>query len=249
MNARTVRTPNGLDLTSHHLSPGQCVELSARPHQETALILICGQLTAALPDGQHTIDRADPFTAPAVGWYLPPAVTTTAIAGAAGADVIEVHAPITGPVPATPITTITMGEAEVRGSRSWQRHVTTVLQPPQTSRLLLGETLALDGRWSTYPPHRHQHSDPPRETALQEAFAFRVHPPSGFGVLLTYDQTVEDARATVLTDTGLATVTHGYHTIAAAAGHDLYYLWAAHGSTDTHFALHTDPAHAWLLDC
>ena len=40
----------------------------------------------------------------------------------------------------------------------------------------------------------------------------------------------------------------GYHTVAAAAGHDLYYLWAAHGTVDTHFALHTDPEHAWLLD-
>ena len=78
--------------------------------------------------------------------------------------------------------------------------------------------------------------------------AFRVRPSSGFGVLLTYDETVHDARSTVITDTSLATVPSGYHTIAAAAGHDLYYLWAAHGTADTYLAMHTDPAHAWLLN-
>lgn len=152
--------------------------------------------------------------------------------GAAGHDFTE-------PEP----TAITAPWREVHGRGSFERHVTTLLTPPRTAGLLLGETLALDGRWSTYPPHRH----PPAETELQEAFAFRVRPDTGFGVLLTYDDGVRDAHPTVLTDTFLAAVPGGYHTIAAAAGHDLYYLRAAHG-TDTYLALHTDPAHAWLLE-
>lgn len=181
-------------------------------------------------------------------WYLPPGATATAAAGHGGAEIAEVHAPVTTTTPAPADTaTITSGPPEVRGRGSWERHVTTLLQPPQTSGLLVGETVALDGRWSTYPPHRHQHSNPPRETCLQEVFAFRVRPPGGFGVLITYDHTVADARTRIVTDTDLATVPDGYHTIAAAAGHDLYYLWAAHGETDTHLAFHTDPTHAWLL--
>lgn len=249
MTTTTVRTPNGLDLTYHQVPPGERLDLTARAEQETALVLISGQLTAALPDGDHSIERADPFTAPAAGWHLPPGTPATVTAGTRGAELVEVHSPITAAPPGSKdATTITAPEREVRGTGSWQRHVTTLLQPPQTSSLLLGETLALDGRWSTYPPHRHQHSNPPAETALQEAFAFRIHPSSGFGVLLTYDHDVRDATSTVLTDTSLATVPHGYHTIAAAAGHDLYYLWAAHGDADTHLAMHTDPAHAWLLN-
>ncbi|MFF1650768.1 5-deoxy-glucuronate isomerase [Streptomyces sp. NPDC058240] len=252
MKPTTARTPNGLDLTYHQIPPDQRLALNARPEQETVLILLSGRLTAALPEGDRTIERTDPFTAPASGWHLPPGTEVTAAAGPRGAEAVEVHSPVTAAPPeakdATAITAITAPEREVRGSGSFERHVTTLLQPPRTSGLLLGETLALDGRWSTYPPHRHQHSNPPAETALQEAFAFRVRPSSGFGVLLTYDESVHDARSTVITDTGLATVPHGYHTIAAAAGHDLYYLWAAHGETDKHLALHTDPAHAWLLD-
>ncbi|WP_416484273.1 5-deoxy-glucuronate isomerase [Streptomyces sp. CL12] len=243
-----VRTPNGLDLTYHQVPPGEQLALHLRPQQETALILVSGRLTAALLDGDRTVERDDPFTSPAVGWHFPPSTETTATAGPHGAEVVEVHSPVTVFPETKKVSAISTPEREVRGSGSWERHVTTLLQPPHTGGLLLGETLALDGRWSTYPPHRHQHSNPPAETALQEAFAFRVRPCSGFGVLLTYDETVHDARSTVITDTSLATVPSGYHTIAAAAGHDLYYLWAAHGTADTYLAMHTDPAHAWLLN-
>lgn len=247
-DSTTVRTPNGLDLTYHQLPAGEGFTLHARLEQETALILVAGELTAALFDGDHTVERIDPFTAPAAGWHLPAGTQTTVTAGPSGAELVEVHSPITGAHPQENPTEIAVPYQKIRGSGSWERHVTTLLQPPQTSGLLLGETLAMDGRWSTYPPHRHQHSNPPAETSLQEAFAFRVRPSSGFGVLLTYDQTIRDARSTLVTDASLASVASGYHTIAAAAGHDLYYLWAAHGDTDTYLAVHTDPAHAWLLD-
>ncbi|MEU7340367.1 5-deoxy-glucuronate isomerase [Streptomyces sp. NPDC007074] len=249
MNPATVRTPNGLDVTRRRLAPGAQLTLHSRPEQETALILLSGQITLTLPGGHHTAaERTDPFTAAATAWYLPPGTAADATAGNGGADTVEVHAPLTGTLPTTQTpTVVTAPRAEIRGRGSFERHVTTLLTPPRTAGLLLGETLALDGRWSTYPPHRHQHSNPPDETALEEAFAFRVRPATGFGVLLTYDEHVTDAHPTVITDTSLAAVPHGYHTIAAAAGHDLYYLWAAHGDTDTHLALHTDPAHAWLL--
>ncbi|MGV9789031.1 5-deoxy-glucuronate isomerase [Streptomyces sp. NPDC003435] len=246
-NPRTVRLPNGLDLTYHSIPPGEELALKTRSVQETALVLVAGQLTAALPGGDHTVVRTDPFVAPATGWHLPPGTHTVVTAGPRGAEAVEVHSPAAEPSAPSDVTAITAPAREVRGTGSWERHVTTLLQPPRTSALLLGETLALDGRWSTFPPHRHQHSNPPDETAFQEAFAFRTRPSTGFGVLLTYGQDIRDARTTVLTDTSLATVPHGYHTIAGAAGHDLYYLWAAHGD-DTHLALHTDPDHAWLLD-
>ncbi|MBC7299769.1 5-deoxy-glucuronate isomerase [Nocardia salmonicida] len=248
MTTALARTPNGLTLTRHLLTAGEHLAVEDRPDQETALILIAGHITTRTGDDTHIAERADPFTAPAVGWYFPASTAASVTAGPDGADLIQVHAPLgdirtTGP--ASPVTAVT---PETRGHRSWEREVTTLLAPPRTGGLLLGETIARDGRWSTYPPHRHSISDPPRETALQEAFAFRVRPATGFGVLLTYDDTVADACSTVVLDTSIATVTHGYHAIAAAGGHDLYYLWAAHGDTDHHFALHTDPAHAWLLD-
>ncbi|MCC3311385.1 hypothetical protein A5780_32335 [Nocardia sp. 852002-20019_SCH5090214] len=249
MTTALARTPNGLTLTRHLLTEGEHLTVEARLDQETALILIAGHLTTHTGDDTHTAERADPFTAPATGWYLPADTAATITAGPDGADLVQVHAPLGGNRTTGPAASLVTAVApETRGHRSWEREVTTLLAPPRTAGLLLGETIARDGRWSTYPPHRHSISDPPRETALQEAFAFRVRPATGFGVVLTYDDTVADACSTVVTDTSITTVTHGYHAIAAAGGHDLYYLWAAHGETDHHFALHTDPDHAWLLD-
>ncbi|MFD5474438.1 5-deoxy-glucuronate isomerase [Streptomyces sp. NPDC127105] len=246
MKPTTVRTPNGLDVTYHQIPPGQSLQLDARTGQETALVLLSGQLTMSLPLRDSTAARTDPFSAPAAGWHLPPATPAIATAGPRGAEAVEVHSPVPEACSGN-ATDIAFPGWETRGSGAFERQVTTLLQPPQTTGLLLGETIARDGRWSTYPPHRHEQSNPPHETALEEAFAFRVRPSSGFGVLITYSDSVRDARSTIQADTSLAAVPHGYHTIAAAAGHDLYYLWAAHGITDTHLAMHTDPVHAWLL--
>jgi 5-deoxy-glucuronate isomerase len=244
----TVHTPNGLTLTQHHLAPGEDLRLSPGRQEEHALVLISGQVSAALPDGEKAFGRPDPFTTPASGWYLPPETSLVTTAGAGGTHIAVIRGPVTHPGTGSDrVAVLRCPEQEVRGTGSWQRHVTTLLQPPQSVGLLLGETIAADGRWSTYPPHRHQESNPPHESALEEAFAFRVRPATGFGVLLTYEDTVAEAHSTVVVDKTLAAVPRGYHTVAAAAGHDLYYLWAAHGTIDTHFALHTDPNHSWIL--
>lgn len=192
--------------------------------------------------------RRDPFREPANGWYFPGRTSLAVDAGDDDADVIIVRSPTSTPDAHTgPPVALQAPFPQTRGTGSWERDVTTLLTPPTSVGLLLGETLARDGRWSTYPPHRHEHSNPPHESALQKAFAFRVRPASGFGVLLTYDEDVTQAHSTVLGDGTVTTVPGGFHTVAVAAGHDLHYLWAAHGAVDTQFALHTDPQHAWLL--
>ena len=245
----TTGTPNGLTLTRHRLPAHVDLHLDSGPQNEIAVVLLSGRLDATGPHGDRHATRRDPFSEPASGWYLPQQARLTIRAAGQGADVIIASSPTADPASGTGSPVALQAPApQTRGTGSWERDVTTVLEPPRTTGLLLGETIARDGRWSTYPPHRHERSNPPHESALQEAFAFRVRPASGFGVLLTYDDEVAQANSTVLGDGTLATVARGYHTVAAAAGHDLYYLWAAHGTVDTHFALHTDPEHAWLLD-
>lgn len=236
MTTALARTPNGLTLTRHALTSGEHLTVPACPNQETALILIAGHISTQTPDGTQTARRVDPFTAPASGWYLPPSTEASVTAGSTGADLVLVTAPLRDNRTAGPAAPVTAVAPETRGHRSREREVTTLLSPPQTAGLMLGETIACDGRWSTYPPHRHSISDSPRETALEETFAFRIRPTTGFGVLLNYDDTIANTCSTVVTNTSVAAITHGYHAIAAAGGHDLYYLWATLG----------DPDHAWL---
>lgn len=181
----------------------------ADPGREHALVLLAGTPTSSTGE---TIDRDNPFTGPARGWYLP-AGTSTAFT--AVAPIAYVSSPLPPGTPPTGRAPVLLGGpgavVEVRGHGSWEREVTTLITPPLSVRLQLGETLARDGRWSTYPPHLHDPSNPPHETAVQEAFAFHLNPPTGFAVLLTYDDDHQaaDATATVITDRSLAAVDHG----------------------------------------
>ena len=60
-------------------------------------------------------------------------------------------------------------------------------------RLLLGETINPPGNWSSYPPHKHDTHEPPREVRLEEVYLFKVDPPGGFGVQLRYGPDGESA--------------------------------------------------------
>ncbi|MEU8942674.1 5-deoxy-glucuronate isomerase [Streptomyces goshikiensis] len=243
----TCTTANGLTLTLTTLAPDEPHTTGADPGREHALVLLAGTLTSA----GGTIDRDSPFNGPARGWYLPAGTTTAFTAGETGARIAYVSSPLPPGTPPTGSAPVLLGGpgavVEVRGHGSWEREVTTLITPPLSVRLQLGETLARDGRWSTYPPHRHDTSNPPHETAMQEAFAFHLNPPTGFAVLLAYDDDhqVADATATVITDRALAAVDHGHHTLVGAGGHDLHYLWAATGE-DPRLITRTDPAHAWI---
>lgn len=248
MASITCSTLNGVRLehTTWDMGGGEVVV--GHPERETALVLLSGTLHCEIATGAEpaarTIERADPFDAAASGLFLPPGYVARCAPGDGGAEVVLADVP--APAEGGPAW-LGVADREVRGRGSWEREVGTLLAPPVSAAMLLGETVARDGRWSTYPPHKHEVSDLPRESAMQEAFCFRVRPSTGFGVLLTYAATATDGRATVLADGSLAAVNQGHHTVAAAGEHDLYYLWAAAGE-DRELVFRTDPVHAWLLE-
>ncbi|MFI2473075.1 5-deoxy-glucuronate isomerase [Nocardia xishanensis] len=243
-----ISTPNGLTLIRHHLT-GTSTRIAAPGGTEIVLVLVTGRVTVDIGASGPLSNghRDDPFTTPATTWYLPPGTAAIISTGQEPAEIAEIRAPLTRPPTINLPTTSTAPPPELRGQGSWQREVTTFMTPPHTAGLLVGETIARDGRWSTYPPHRHDHSRLPEESNLEEVFLFRLKPATGFGFLLTYDRTPADGRTHILGDNALASVPSGYHTVAAAGGHDLLYLWAAHGD-DTTLAMHTDPAHSWLMN-
>jgi 5-deoxy-glucuronate isomerase len=61
------------------------------------------------------------------------------------------------------------------------------------------------GHWSSYPPHKHDTHDPPRETYLEELYYHRLRQPDGWAVQRVY--------------------THdGALNVTLAPGFELYYL-------------------------
>ena len=89
-------------------------------------------------------------------------------------------------------------------------------------RLLICEVFTPGGNWSSYPPHKHDTDDPPREVDLDEIYYFRYRDPNGYGFHRVYterrDETVRVTHGDVVA------VRDGFHPFVTAYGYDAYYL-------------------------
>ena len=114
--------------------------------------------------------------------------------------------------------------------RYFHQILTTASQPDLPARrLIVGETFTPSGNWSTYPPHKHQVDDLPREAYHEEMYYFRVNPTDGFGICHYYNEEGEEENFTVR-DNSIHMMPRGYHTVVSAPGYTTYYLWFLAGN-------------------
>jgi 5-deoxy-glucuronate isomerase len=155
---------------------------------------------------------------------------------------------------------------EVRGAGGATRQVTNFGVPgvwDHAEKLVACELITPPGNWSSYPPHKHDASEP-CQVVNEEIYFFRIAgadqlTPSreGFGLHRTYtgpeheaagldavDETVE------VRDQDVFVIPHGYHgPCVAAPGYPMYYLNVLAGpGADRSMAFCDDPAHAWVRD-
>lgn len=117
----------------------------------------------------------------------------------------------------------------VWGAANFKRYFNQILtlagQPDLPARrLIVGETFTPSGNWSTYPPHRHEVDDLPREAFMEEMYFFQVSPTEGFGICRYYNDRGVEENFTVRDNTILMAPT-GYHSVVSAPGYTTYYLW------------------------
>jgi 5-deoxy-glucuronate isomerase len=235
-----------INLALADLAEGEDVEL--RDGGETAAVVLTGRVDVHV-DGAplgRAGGRQSVFEAPGDTVYVPPGtqLRLQAIDGPAQVAVTSAHASAAQSAPARVITPADQRIAEV-GKGNWARTVRTILGPEHPAgRLLLGETINPPGNWSSYPPHRHDRHDPPREVALEEVYLFKVDPPGGFGVQIRYEESGEE-EAFLVRDDDIAVIGSGFHPVVAAAGYSLYYLWVLAGD-GREMIPYLDPAHAWV---
>ena len=139
-------------------------------------------------------------------------------------------------------------EIEVRGSGNATRQINHILKPEfPAHRLLVVEVFTPAGNWSSYPPHKHDTEDPPRESYLEELYYYRLAKPTGFAFqrIYTPDRSLDEAL--VARDGDLVLVPRGYHVVATAPGYDCYYLNVMAGPT-REWRFTVDPDHVWLMD-
>ena len=176
-----------------------------------------------------------------------PCQTGYTITGSGKAEIALVSAPSdlsTAPyiIPPERVASGVWGAANF--SRSYQQILTLASQPELPARrLIVGETYTPSGNWSTFPPHKHDKDDLPREAYHEEMYYFKVSPPDGFGLARYYSDDLDTGF--VVRDNTILMAPNGYHTVVSAPGYTTYYLWFLAGNQRIQATVE-DPAFSWV---
>jgi 5-deoxy-glucuronate isomerase len=139
-------------------------------------------------------------------------------------------------------------KVEIRGAGNAARQINHIVEPSfPADRLLVVEVFTPSGNWSSYPPHKHDVHDMPREADLEEIYYYRIDPPDGFALQRLYTADGQTDAAYVIHDGDLLLVPEGYHTFAVPQGYTGYYLNVLAGDEPVRTMQPSDdPAYAWL---
>ena len=235
----------GFDL--HRLAPGDAAK-ARTGDREVCLVLVSGRgaVTAGGVDLGELGERASPFDGKPHSVYVPAASEWSVVAGTV-CELAVCSAPgRPGSHPVRVIGPADVGQ-ETRGTGTNTRYVTNIL--PETDpadSLLVVEVITPGGHTSSYPPHKHDADDLPRESSLEETYYHRLNPPQGFAFqrIYTDDRSLDEAIA--VEDGDVTMVPRGYHPCAACHGYDLYYLNVMAGPVRT-WKFHNAKEHEWIL--
>jgi len=236
----------GLELEIIKLPPGG-QEAGVAVGKETLLVVLAGSIDLEVNGARWNRlgGRANVFGGRATSAYLPPA-SEYFVRSPKGAEVAVWRAPA-GPGGAPYAIGPDEVDVATRGRDGFEREVHTILDARKpAAALVVGETFNVPGAWSSYPPHKHDVHDPPRQARLQEVYHFRIDPPQGFGIQRIYSPEHDLNEVLVVEDGDTVVIPYGYHPVAAAPGYRFYYLWALAGDgRDLHLV--EDPAHSWVV--
>lgn len=214
--------------------------------REVCIVVVEGtvDVRSARGDWAGLGGRADPWAAPPDAVYLPPE-TGFELTGSGEVALCWAPAPRGGAdarvLPSADV------EIEVRGYGRQERMVLPILMADRAAEsLLVCEVRTPAGNWSSYPPHKHDRDDPPRETLLEETYYHRITPAQGFGLQRVYSEDRSLDVTMSFGDRDCVLVPRGYHTVSAPPGYDLYYLNVMAGPR-RQWAVVNDPDHEWRM--
>jgi 5-deoxy-glucuronate isomerase len=211
-----------------------------RPGYETAVLALAG---GALTVGSLELPgRASVWDGLPSAAYLPPGMTATVTAADGPLTLAVASAPASGRETASAPVRIGPEDVsvEVRGAGNATRQITHIITPDfPADRLEVVEVYTPSGNWSSWPPHKHDTDDMPREAILEEVYHYRFRRPEAWGVQRLYGGSVDGLWA--VHDGETMIVADGYHPFVATHGDDAYYLNALAGDIRT-MACSFDPA-------
>ena len=123
---------------------------------------------------------------------------------------------------------------EVRGAGNATRQINHIITPDvPADRLELVEVYTPSGNWSSWPPHKHDTDDMPREAILEEIYHYRLRRPEAWGIQRLYRADGSRDLLWPVRDSETVIVPDGYHPFVAIHGEDAYYLNALAGDVRT----------------
>ncbi|WP_016915276.1 5-deoxy-glucuronate isomerase [Vreelandella stevensii] len=230
----------------HKLGKGERFE-SHSHDQEICLVLLSGRANVVC--GEHRFEdigeRMDIFEQiPPYAVYLPDHVRYT-VEATTDLELAVCAAPGYGNHTPRLISPDSIKKS-TRGTGANTRHIHDILPEGEPAdSLLVVEVFTPAGNWSSYPPHKHDVDDLPRESLLEETYYHRLNPEQGFAFQRVYtdDRSLDETMAV---ENGCCVlVPRGYHPVGAAHGYSLYYLNVMAGPKRV-WKFHNDPDHEWL---
>ena len=213
-----------------------------RPGHETAVVILGGggarvgelelpgraSVWEGLPSAVYLPPGAVASVSP-VGEFVTLAVTWAAASGRATAgDPVRI-----GPEDV---------RVEVRGAGNATRQINHIITPEfPADRLEVVEVYTPSGNWSSWPPHKHDTDEMPREAVLEEIYSYAFRRPEAWGIQRLYRADGSRDLLWAVRSGETVMVTDGYHPFVATHGDDAYYLNALAGDVRT-MACSFDPA-------
>ena len=228
------------------LADGKIVERDTGG-EEVCLVVLSGFCTVSTADEEWRGigNRDSVFEGPPHAVYLPPG-TGYRVEAVTYLELAVCSAPAAEGV-APRLIRREDTQRSTRGTGNMERQVTNILMEDQPAeRLLVVEVITPDGHWSSYPPHKHDTEDPPRERYLEETYYHRIQPEQGFALQRVYTEDGSLDETLTFRDGDVVLVPEGYHVVSAPPGYDLYYLNVMAGPV-REWKIKNDPAHEWLL--
>jgi 5-deoxy-glucuronate isomerase len=236
-----------LGFSNRTLKPGERVE-GDTADRELGLVVLGGTCSVRSTHGEWAGvgRRANVFAGMPYALYLPISTRYTVTADTA-CDLAFCFCRAERPHPARLITPGDV-EIEVRGGGNATRQINKIIRPEFAAhRLLVVEVYTPGGNWSSYPPHKHDAHDPPREVDLEEFYYYRIDRPEGYAIQKVYTADRRLDETLTVRSGEMVLVPEGYHPVVAAHGYTVYYLNLLAGSARS-MAASDDPDYAWVRD-
>jgi len=226
-----------MNVTVYQIKKGKSITFFS-DIEETAILLVAGAVNFAWQDKSYEAVREDTFRDGPACLHVPRAIAVM-IEAVQDSEVLVQSAEnsaVFDSVLYTPenCKTDTFGAGQFEGKA--QRTVRTFFDchTAPDSYLVMGELLAPQGGWSSYPPHSHEQP---------EVYYYRFDKPQGFGACFVGNDVFK------ITDGSFAALPGGLtHPQVNAPGYPMYYVWMIRNFegnpwTERNF----DPDHVWLL--